>query len=138
MMNTEQEKVNSFFGFILWLVWIAVAITVISGSIYLFVGGSIFFSNQNTAPIIAYKQLSNNIITLTGSIPLLNDCERLYLDSIGNEVLQTINFIIDTDDMCVSNSKQPVSETFFIEIEGNSNTEIRAMVNGINREIIIK
>ncbi len=137
-MSAENNNNGGMLNFILWLVWIAVATIVLGGVVYLFVGGSTLFAQPSTEPIVAYRQVSDENVTLTGSIVLSSACEQLHLENAGDTSLQELSFTFEQIERCTTEADGGVSETFFIEFAGDESTEVQARVNGIKREIFIK
>jgi len=138
LMAAKQQEQHTFLSFVAWLVWVAAATVVLGGVAYLFVGGSVLFSQQNTAPIVAYRQLGAASISLTGSVVLQSSCEQLHLANTGDALLQKLDFMIREVSDCNAIHTGNIPETFFIELEGDGDTKIEAMVNGVKRAIIIK
>ncbi len=138
VMSTVKEGRYTMTSFMLWLVWVAVATVVLGGAVYLFVGGSVFFNRYNTMPIIAYRQVSAEGMSLTGSVMLQNNCEQLHLVSEGDASMQVLNFTFEDRDDCDGVRMENVPETFFIELEGDGETQVQAVVGGVKRDIIIK
>jgi len=126
-------------GFILWLIWVAVVVIILGGVVYLFVGGSTLFANVNTNHIIAYRQISYDKISLTGSVMLPSQCHKLKVHTMGDSKQQEIGFIFDKFCECEPEDNcSPMNETFFTEIDGDEDTEITASIDGYKKEIIIK
>ncbi len=140
-MEDVKIKNNPVLGFILWLVWVSVATVILGGAIYLFVGGSTLFSQYNTAPLVIYKEVSStDAVLLTGSILLPSACHQLQVSNNGNEIAQELRFVFNKVDNCKMSSVNlgGVPETFFVQFDGDENTEITARVDNVKRELIIK
>lgn len=138
MITQKVKEGQPILGFILWLVWIVAATLVLGGIVYLFVGGSRLFTRQVTTPIIAYRQVDNGNVTLSGSLVLSSACEQLHLESTGDTVLQELSFTSVLIEGCSMDGRGGVPETFFIEFRGDEQTLVQARVDGIKRNVIIK
>jgi hypothetical protein len=142
MADTADIHNNNFFGFVLWLLWVAIATLVLGGMAYLFVGGSSFFSEYNSVPVVLYRQINNDIgtVAVNGSIVIPSKCHRLGVESYGDALRQVLDFSIYKESGCIDDieSSDPVPETFFVEFAGGIDTEIQVLLDSIEQQVIIK
>ena len=136
----ETGETNGVFGFVLWLVWIAIVTLVLGGVAYLFVGGSSFFSSVNSTPVVLYRQLDTDsaMVSVRGSIVLPSACDRLELDTKGDTKEVALNFTLRGAEDCIPDVEGQVPETFFTEFNGDNYTRLRVIVDGVEQEVIIK
>ncbi len=135
----EQQQ-TGLTGFILWLLWIVIVTVLLASIAYLFVGGSKFFSEVNTPPVVVYRRVDNqqDIVSVNGSIIKPSACDVLAMDVSGDQTRRVLEFNIDRDYSCYIADDSPVPETFFTEFEGDESTEIKIKINSVEQEVIIK
>ena len=139
LSNKSSIKQN-IVDFLIWLLWPAAVILILSTAVYLFVGGSTLFTNGNTLPIVAYRQVSDGVVTLSGSMMMPSVCSRLNVQTAGDASAQELNFSFNNLDECTEESvgSDGLPETFLVSFDGDEQTQVRARVMGDSREIIIK
>jgi len=139
-MDSNTVNTSGMLGFVMWLLWVTMATLVLGGVAYLFIGGSTFFSKDNTEPIVVYRQIQQGTVSLTGSVLLPSECSRLKIDDEvkSDKSLYRLNLIFEPVDGCNESLSKGIPETFFVQFEGDNNTEIIAFANGIKKRIIIK
>ncbi len=138
-MLEKHSMQDNILGTLLYLVWVVIIMLIIGGVAYLFIAGGILLSDGGTEPIIAYREVSNGKVSLTGSILLPNSCSQLFLDNNEINGEQLLEFTVDKPYVCEGGDvDKSVSETFFIQFDGDEHTPIKVKINGDNRDIIVK
>ena len=139
LMRVHTETGEGFLEFVLWLLWVAVATTILGGVVYLFVGGSSFFSGYNTRPIVLYSHINNDRLSLSGSILSSDPCALLVVDTLGTRKHYDIAITTVQDTNCTTPSTGTDSlRSFFVEVAGDSTTTLSVFVDGVKRSIIVK
>ena len=113
---------------------------VLGGIAYLFVGGSSFFNDYNSAPVVVYRQVndSTGTVAINGSIVMPTACHRLDLDITGDVITRVLNFVIKSEDGCALHNNSPVPETFLAEFVGDNSTTVRVIVDSVEQKVILK
>jgi len=137
-MYTRENEESAIISFVIWLVWVVIVIGVLSSTIYLFVGGSVLFSRSVSGPIVLYREVRGENISLSGSIMKPSGCHALAVSANGDKDMQNIALTFREVAECDEEAAGSVLETFFVELKGSENTQVRAMVDGVERGILIK
>jgi len=136
----SNKETSGVFGFVLWLVWLAIVVLVLGGVAYLFVGGSSFFNKVNTTPVVLYRQLDADkaMVSIRGSIVMPSECYKLELDTAGDTKEKVLNFNLQSTEGCVPEVDSTVPETFFTEFNGDIYTKLRVRVDSVEQRVVIR